>query len=365
MLLFPSFLFASSGEHTVTIRYAKGFSVAPGNGYTLVKVNNPWPGAKVSFCYILKEKGNSTSDDLADKYENCQVVAVPVERLVALSSTHLAFLDALNLVDRLVGFSSPQRIFTPSVRQANEQGQITGVGIGSSLRVESVLELAPDLILTFGIGSFRDAHPKLIEAGLKVAITGGYMESHPLGRAEWIKFMALFFAREEEAEKLFSEIEARYLKLAKLTAAVENRPTVLGNTPFNGRWHVAKGGSYLGQYFYDSGADYIWHDLRGTGSIPMDIEMVYERGMDAEYWLNNGIWTSLSQARRSVPRMLDLSALQTGKLYNRDKRVADNGANDYWESGVIKPDVVLADLIRIFHPQLLPDHELVYYRKLQ
>jgi iron complex transport system substrate-binding protein len=97
----------------------------------------------------------------------------------------------------------------------------------------------------------------------------------------------------------------------------------------------------------------------------MDIEMVYERGMDAEYWLNNGIWTSLSQARRSVPRMLDLSALQTGKLYNRDKRVADNGANDYWESGVIKPDVVLADLIRIFHPQLLPDHELVYYRKLQ
>jgi len=93
--------------------------------------------------------------------------------------------------------------------------------------------------------------------------------------------------------------------------------------------------------------------------------VVYERGRDAQYWINTGTWTSLEQARRSAPRMIDFRSLQTGKLYNRDKRVGEHGGNDYWESGVMKPDVVLADLIRIFHPHLLPNHELYFYRKLQ
>lgn len=365
LCLFPSVLLAYPGEHTVTIRHAKGFSVDRGNGYTVVQVNNPWPGAKLSFCYILKPKDISIPDGLADKHRNCQVVGVPVQRLVSLSATHLAFLDALGLVDRLVGFSSPERVFTPSVRRAIKQGKITGVGFGPNLRVESVLELAPDLILTYGRGSFRDAHPKLLEAGLKVAINAEYMETHPLGRAEWIKFVALFFGREQAAEQLFSEIEARYLELARLGSDVKKRPTVLLGTPFSGRWHVAKGDSYMARLLYDSGGEYIWSDIRGTSSIPMDIEMVYEQGQQAEYWLNTGAWTSLEQARRSAPRMIDFRSLQAGKLYNRDKRVTENGANDYWESGIMNPDVVLADLIHIFHPQLLPDHELYYYRKLQ
>lgn len=365
LFLSPSILLASSGEQVLTIRYAKGFSVDQGNGYTYVKVNSPWPGARVNFCYVLREKESTISDDILDKKKHCQVVDVPVQRLVSLSSTHLAVLDALDLVDRLVGFSSPERVCTPSVRLAIEQGKITGVGFGPNLRVESVLELAPDLILTYGVGSFRDTHPKLLEAGLPVAISAAYMEPHPLGRAEWVKFIALFFGREQEAGRLFSEIEERYLTLARLTADLEKRPTVLANTPFHGRWHVAKGDSYLAQFLKDSGSDYIWHDIRGTGSTPLDIEVVYERGRDAQYWINTGTWTSLEQARRSAPRMIDFRSLQTGKLYNRDKRVGEHGGNDYWESGVMKPDVVLADLIRIFHPHLLPDHELYFYRKLQ
>ncbi len=360
-----SLLAASEDQTEISIRYATGFTVERGHGYTLVEVNNPWPGAETGFCYILKTKGNPISDDFLDKNRNCQVVNIPVQRFVSLSTTHLAFIDALNLVDRLVGFSSPERVSTPSIRQAVQQGQIKGVGFGPNLQIESMLELAPDLIFTYGLGSFRDAHPKLLEAGLRVVINAAYMESHPLGRAEWIKFIALFFGKEQEAELLFSEIEARYLALVELTADVEKRPTVLTNTPFSGRWHVARGDSYMARFLYDSGADYIWADLRGTGSIPMDIEMVYERGHDAEYWINTGLWTSLEQAEKSASRMVGFRSFQAGKLYNRDKRTNEQGGNDFWESGMMHPDLILADLIHIFHPHLLPYHELYYYRKLQ
>ena len=121
----------------------------------------------------------------------------------------------------------------------------------------------------------------------------------------------------------------------------------------------------MARFLADAGADYIWKDLRGTGSLPMAIEKVYDRGVDAAFWVNTGIWSSLAQALRAAPRMADFRSVRTGRLYNRDRRVNAAGANDYWESGMVRPDVILADLIRIFHPDLLPDHQLYYYRKLQ
>lgn len=345
----------------VTVRYARGFSVECSDGVTVVRVHNPWPGAKTGFCYQLIPRGAKTPPG----NEQCQQVEIPVRTLVSLSSTHLAFLDALGLVDRLRGFSDTNRVFTPSVREAIRRGDIQSVGRGSNLRVESILDLNPDLIITYGTGSFRDAHPKLLEAGLKVAINAEYMEAHPLGRAEWLKFIALFFNKSQEAEQLFNLIEKRYLQLASLGNSVRKRPTVLTNTPFAGRWHVARGDSYVARLLADAGADYIWKDLEGTGSLPIDIEMVYDRGRSAEFWVNTGTWTSLAQAVSSAPRMADFVSVRSGRLYNRNKRITQDGANDFWESGTMRPDLILADLIHIFHPGLLPDHELYYYQRLR
>ncbi len=358
-LLPGTVVLAASGQ--VTVRYARGFRVEYKNRDTLVTVHNPWPGANTDFCYVLVPRGEEPSAE----YPGCQRVETPVRSLVSLSTTHLAFLDVLGLVDRLVGFSTPDRVYTPSVRRAIKEGRIQEVGIGSSLQVETILDLNPDLVLTYGSGTFRDAHPKLLEAGLKVAINGEYMETHPLGRAEWLKFVALFFDRGQEAEKLFNAMEKRYRKLAAMTAGVSRRPTVLTNTPFSGRWHVASGNSFAARFLFDAGAGYIWQNLPGSGAVPMDIEMVYDRGADAEFWVNTGIWTSLAQARRSAPRMADFRSIRTGQLYNRINRVNADGANDYWESGMVKPDVILADLIKIFHPELLPQYTLYYYRKLK
>jgi len=239
------------------------------------------------------------------------------------------------------------------------------VGQGSSLQVETILNLAPDVIFTYATGGFRDAHPKLLEAGLHVAVCAEYMESHPLGRAEWIKFIALFFDRGARAETLFNALEKRYLAMAALTRGVTHRPTVLTNIPYGGQWRVAGGKSFIARFLADAGGDYIWKDVPGQGSRPTDIELVYDRGRDADFWLNTGTWNSLARARQADPRLADFRSLRTGNVFNNNRRLGTGGGNDYWESGMMEPDVILADLIRILHPDLLPDHRLYYYRKLQ
>ena len=346
---------------TVSVRYSHGFSVEQRGKYCLITVHNPWPGADTCFHYLLKPKGTVTPEG----YKGYQVVETPVRRLVALSTTHLAFIDSLGLVDRLVGFSDPGRVITPSIRKAVAKGRIQKVGQGPSLQVETILDLEPDLVLTYGTGSFRDAHPKLLEAGLRVAINGEYMESHPLGRAEWLKFVALFFDKGDEAEQIFNQLEQRYLKLAALTRNVTHRPTVVTGIPFSGRWGVAGGNSFIGHFLKDSGADYVWKDTTHTGSLPMDIELVYDRAVDAEFWINTGIWSTRRQVEEADPRFRSFASLRSGNIYNRNRRVNRAGGNDYWESGMIRPDIILADLISILHPEILPDHQLFYYRKLQ
>ncbi len=354
---------AGTGTGHVTIRYAKRFTVEYRHSSTIIRVNRPWADTDTGFCYQLVHRGTTLA--ASEREPACQMVETPVRTVVSLSTTHLTFLQSLGLIDRLVGFSTPERVYSEAVTRAWKQGRIKRTGFGSNLQIETVLDLSPDLVLAYGTGTFRDAYPKLMEAGLKVAIDAEYMETHPLGRTEWLKFVALFFEKGREAQRLFSDIEKRYLELSKIASSARNRPTVLVNTPFSGRWYMPRGNSFPARFIHDAGADYIFKDIKGTGSIPLDVEMVYEQGCNAQFWINTGIWTSISQAVESAPRMARFLAIQKHRLYNRTRRTRPNGANDYWESGMMKPDVILSDLIRIFHPDLLPEHRLFYYERLK
>lgn len=356
------FLCVSTSVGATGLRYATGFTVEKRDGVTLIRVKRPWLGAAAEFFYLLKKPGQKTPPG----YEQYQVVEVPVRRVVALSTTVIGFLDRLDVADSLIGFSDPRRICTPAVARRAEEGTMATVGDGSNLQVEKLLALSPDLIFTFATGSFRDTHPKLIEAGLPVALVGEYMEEHPLGRAEWIKYIGLFFDREAEAEKVFSAVEARYNALVRTVAESgdDSRPTTFTGTPFHGQWHVAGGRSYVARLLADAGAGYLWKTSDWRGAKPVDVEVVFARALNADKWLNPGVWKSLRQGRAADPRFARFSSLQHGELYNNNRRVNAFGSNDYWESGVVAPDLVLADLVRIFHPQLLPDHKLYYYMRL-
>lgn len=347
----------------VELDYATGLEIEYHNHYKVVSVLSPWPGAKTRFSYVLVQCGTP----IPSGFKREQVVEVPVTSAIALSTTYLPHLERLDLLDRLLAVSVTKQVYTPKVRERIAEGRITEVGSNQSLNLEQVLALNPDLIFTYGTGNPQfDIHPKLTEVGLPVAINAEYVESHPLGRAEWLKFIAAFFNREARAADLFSQMETRYQTLANLTRTIESRPTVFTGFNRNGTWYVPGGKSYVARFFADAGADYLWSDLEVEGSLPLDWESVYDRAGNAQFWLNaNSEWQSLDSVIADDERYRFFAALARGRVFNNNARLNEYGGNDYWESGTANPDVILADLIQIFHPHLLSDRELVYYRQLE
>lgn len=346
----------------VSLQYAEVFEVTYYPNYKVVTVLEPWRDADVTFRYVLVQRGTPAPEDVGD----AQVIEVPVATVAALSTTHLYYLVELGLLDRLTGVGGAEYISTPGVSERIEAGQIVAVGRNDDVNLERMADLAPELITTLGLGmSSKDNHPQLLEAGFDVALVADFMETTPLGRAEWIKFMALFFNREAAAEQIFADKAARYEAMTALTQGLDERPTVFMGFDMKGTWYMPGGGGYLARYLEDAGATYLWEDDDSTGKISLDFEAVYDRASDADYWVNlSQSWVSLDDALAMDERYAGFAAVQQGHVYNNNARLNADGGNDYNQSGHANPDLVLADLIKIFHPELLPEHELQYYRHL-
>ncbi|MDF5730655.1 MAG: ABC transporter substrate-binding protein [Rhizonema sp. PD38] len=346
----------------VSINHAQGFVVEYHNNYKVVTVKNPWQNAKTKFQYILVQCGTP----VPDKFKKMQVIQVPVNKVVSLSTTHLPHLDKLGLVDKLVAVSNTKQVNTSSVVEKIKAGKVAEVGNGASVNVERILELQPELVTTFGTGNSQtDNYPKLLEAGLKVAINAEYMETSPLGRAEWLKFTALFFNQEAKAEKVFEDIVKKYQAVASKAKAVKNHPTVFTGFNFKGTWYTPTGNSYVAKYLAEAGAKYLWDNYQSSASLTLSFETVFEHAATADYWVNvSQNWQSLQQLVTEDKRYADFKAVKTSQVFNNNARVNEAGGNDYWESGISNPDLVLSDLIKIFHPELLPEHKFVYYHQL-
>ncbi|MEL6438186.1 MAG: ABC transporter substrate-binding protein [Cyanobacteria bacterium J06621_8] len=342
------------------INYATRFSVEYQNNYKIVTVNNPYPDANTSFKYVLVQCGTPAPKG----FKQDQVITVPVNTVASLSTTHLPHLAKLGLVDKLVGVRNLKIVNTPEVVDKIKADKIAELG-NNNVNVERLLELAPDLVTTYGTGNPQtDSYPKLLEAGLKVAINAEYMESTPLGRSEWLKFTALFFNKEEKAEKVFGTISKNYQEFAAKTKAIKKRPKVFTGFNFKGTWYIPGCKSYPAQYLADAGAELICIG-NSSGSVPSSFENIFERAATADYWINvNQSWQNLKDIVKEDSRYSDFQAMQKGNVYNNNARLNENGGNDYWEGGISNPDLILADLIKIFHPELLPNHQLFFYQKL-
>ena len=344
-------------------QYAQGFSVDYHNHYKVVTVRNPWRAATQTFQYVLVQCGTPTPAG----YPDAQVIQVPVERVVALSTTHLPHLDALDAVDQLVGVSRFHQVNTPSIRRKIDRKELVAVDSGQNLNIEALLDSEPDLVLTFGTGDpQRDTYPKLLELGIPVGIVAEYMEATPLGQSEWLKFTALFLNREAQAEQVFTEIAQEYQALVELAQAATDRPQVFTGFSLDGTWYVPAGQSFVSQFIQDAGADYLWAAEPGAGSVPFAFETVFDQAQNADFWINVGNdWHTHQDAIAADPRYGNFKAFDREQIFNNNAKLNATGGNDYWESGVLNPQVILADLIYIFHPELLPNHELVYYQKLE
>jgi iron complex transport system substrate-binding protein len=346
----------------VSVNYATGFNVEYHKHYKIVTVKNPWRNANTDFQYVLVQCGAPVPPD----FPETQVITVPVNSVITLSTTHLPHLAKLGVVDKLIGVSDVKQVHTAEVISRIQTGKITEVGKNNNVNFEQILDLNPDLITTYAVGNSQtDSYPQLVDAGLKVAINAEYMENSPLGRSEWMKFTALFFNQEEIAEKVFREIASQYEDIARKTQSINKRPSVFVGFNFKGTWYMPGGNSYVAQYLNDAGANYLWSDDNTSGSLPLSFEVILERAVNADYWLNfSQSWQNIQDILQADNRYGDFQSVKIGNLYNNDARLNENQGNDYWEGGISNPDVVLADLIKIFHPELLPNHQLIYYRKL-
>lgn len=348
----------------VEVTHAEGWTVEYFNNYKRVTILTPWQNAEETFEYVLVQCGTPAPEG----YEPNQIIEVPVQRFVSMSTTFLPPLETQGLIDRLVAVDTAMFVNTPSVLERFEAGDIAEIGGGGSLgeiNIELLLELEPDLIMTQQFSPGSGSLSVLQEAGLPTVLNADFVDTSPLGQAEWSKYIALYFNTEALANEAFDGVVERYEELVELAATATERPTVYAASAFQGTWYMPGGDSTVAQLLRDANADFLWADEPGT-SVPLDFEVVYERAAEAEYWVNlNAFWLTLDEALADDERYGDFAAFQNGKVYNNNARSNANGGNDYFETGVANPDLLLADLIAILHPELLPDHELVFYRKLE
>lgn len=345
------------------LRHAKAFNVVYHRNYKVVTILQPWRDAGTTYTYVLVQRGTTPPPDI----EDAQVIEIPVERLASLATTHLPYLDELSALDTLAAVGNAEYVNTPGVVERIRRGKIKAVGNGPEVNIETLLEVNPEMITTLALGNPRkDDEQQLRQKGFKVVVVSDFMEETPLGRAEWVKFFALFFNREAQAERVFSGIEERYEKMQALAANVTERPTVIMGFEINGQWNMPGGRSYQAAYIRDAGGDYLWGDDDSTGRIPLSFEAVLHKGANADFWFNQSVtWRTAEDVLAADVRYERFRSFAEGQAYNNNARLNATGGNDYNESGHANPDVILADLISILHPQIIPDHDLIYYTPLR
>jgi iron complex transport system substrate-binding protein len=351
----------NDSPNKATVRYAQGFTIEYKGNYKVITVLNPWKGNESRYQYLLVQRGTPPPA----RYDGVPRIEVPVRSIITMSTTHLAYLDQLGLLDALVGYSTFKYVNNPKVLQRIAAGKLKEVGAAQGVNVELIMDLNPEVIITYALGSPDDEYFKLREAHLNVVLNGEYMETTPLGRAEWIKFLAAFFNKEQEAETIFTTVVTAYEAMAIRTKTIAAKPTVFLNAPFNGEWWIPGNNTYLVRFLQDAGAAYLLADDPSDGSSILAFEAIYEKAAEADYWLHPGQCNSLKGLLATDERLGQFKAFQSGRVYNNNARVNQYGGNDYWESGLTRPDIVLADLIKIFHPELVPQHEFIYYKKLE
>lgn len=344
------------------VKYARGFSIEEGSAYKTLKIYGDRHSALATATFILYPRSASKPNAGTDAY----YIQVPVERVASMSTIYTTMLDMLGLRNRIVAIENADYYNNPFIAEQVKQGKIRELSKGPAMDVEQTLALKPDLIFTFGMGNPKsDVNPKISAAGIPVAISLDHLEETPLARAEWIKFIAAFFDRDHLADSLFAGRETAYNQLLRMTDTISKRPTVLTELKYGDAWYVPGGESYMAHLLRDAGADYLWKEEKKAGSVPLTFETVYTKANHCDFWLNLFMVNSKQEMLNYDERYALFDAFKKGNLYNNNLQHNDKGYSIYWESGMCCPDEVLKDLVYIFHPELLPGHQLKYYKRLE
>jgi iron complex transport system substrate-binding protein len=347
----------------VSVNYASGFTMYSDGKNTRVNITNPWQNAhEVEYSCLLSD--TIAVSRIVDEHHI--LIKTPVRRVVCLSTTHVGFISFLNETGSIVGLSGRNFVVNKELQDRIHKDELPDVGYDENLNYELVLKLKPDVVLAYGVsGTVTNTLRKLNELGIPTMLIAEYLEEEPLAKMEWIKVFGSLYDREGLAILKFDSVSNIYRQLTTLTGGVRNKPSVLLGLPWRGTWYISGGKSYVARLIEDSGGEYLFRDLPFKESRPISLEKVYERALNAEFWLNSGDALAKKDLFSVDQRFSRLSPVIHDQVYNNNNLLSGSGGNAFFESGVVEPEIILSDLIYILHPQLLPSHQLKYYRKLQ
>jgi len=269
----------------------------------------------------------------------------------------------LHEITTVTGVCSPGIIYNPAILKRVGEKKIADLGDAFSINVERTLKLNPGAVLMSGYNQNDPYAKRVSEAGIPVIFDNEWMETSLLARAEWIKFVGVFFNKEKQADSIFSEVDKRYNEIKVKAARVKSKPSIMAGSNFRGTWYMPAGHSFMGRLFADAGGTYYFSTDTTSGSLPLNVETVLKNFGQSDVWLNCSFSTLHDLVKADSKHAL-FRPVVLKQVYNFNKRKLPSGANDYWESGVARPDLLLSDVIAILHPDVLPGYQLVYAQKL-
>ncbi|MCG2430166.1 ABC transporter substrate-binding protein [Aequorivita xiaoshiensis] len=342
------------------VKYAKGFEIKAFEGYKTITLKNPWPGTDKTFTYALVER-NAT---LPNQENYDAVVEIPIKQIVVTSTTHIPSLEMLGETNSLIGFPNLNYISSEETRKRISNNEIKELGKNEDINTEILIDLSPDAVIGFAVDGNNSAFSTIQNARIPVLYNSDWTEVSPLGKAEWIKFFGALYNKEKEADSIFNKIESEYISAKNLASEAKNKPTVISGAMYKDVWYMPQGNSWGAQFIQDANGDYLWRDSEGTGSLSLSLESVLDRGIEADFWIGPAQFNSLEELKEGSKAYAQFKAYKTGEVYSYSMKKGEKGGVIYYELAPNRPDLVLKDLIKILHPEMLPNHKFHFFDKL-
>ncbi len=349
-------------KEVYTPLHAEGFFISkPDSGASSVlTITRPWQGSGTEQQIFLSRNGEPSPEGF-----DGQTVKLPVQRVVCMSSSHVATLSAIGKEHLIKGVSGADFLSNQSVREAYKAGEIKEVGYDSNFNFEMIASIKPDVVLIYGIfGDNTQLSSKLRELGIPYIYIGEYIEHSPLGKAEWMVALGEITDCRHNSQEIFNDIAHKYdsLKLVAANTTKGSRPKVMLNTPYRDSWFMPGGENYMVRLINDAGAEYIHTEGKGTDTAPISLEEAYLLASKSDFWLNVGPVNDVETLLEQNPKFTQVKPVLDGRVYNNNARQTPGGGSDFWESGVVMPHVVLEDLISIFNSE---SDSLYFYKQLK
>jgi iron complex transport system substrate-binding protein len=306
--------------------------------------------------FIIEANGNKT---ILNKTE------LPFTNIISENSATIAYLNELGALNSIKGVVDANYIYNEEISRKIANKTILEVGNNSELFLESILKQKPQLVIANSNPAFAKFHQQLEDNGIKILYLDEYKENDPLGRLEYLKLFGLLVNKEDLANKKVLEITKNYDSIKQIIQTQgKGKVKTLLNNMYGDIWYLPTGNLLQAKIIDDAKGNYIFKTKTGDSSLNLTFEEVYTQGKDANYWLNTN-FSSLQESKAAYPNYTWFDAFKLGNIYNPDKRSNKNGAMDYYEQGIIRPDIILNDLGKIFYPDLFPNYELYFYRQLK